>query len=58
MKHKALVTADSEYALYIVGQLIVHSKWFEFTPLPDGEYEIKAKNEPGLPEPDLWKEVR
>lgn len=25
--------------------LIKHSAWFELTPLPDGEYEIRCKDE-------------
>ncbi len=44
-------TADDEHvAEHISATLIAKSKWFECTPLPDGLYEFKVKNEPGLPD--------
>jgi hypothetical protein len=48
-KYKTLRVEDGDPADYMARRLIEDSRWFEFTPLPDGVYEIRVKNETGLP---------
>ncbi len=49
MKRKRAVVTGTEIANALAVTLISRSKWFEFTPLPDDEYEFIVKDEPGLP---------
>lgn len=63
MRHKRLVVSGPLFGTPICGDsllqlLIARSKWFEVTPLPDDEWEIRVKNEPGLPSPERWEECQ
>jgi hypothetical protein len=48
VKYAYIVLGELE-VMRVVSALVAHSKWFIFTPLPNGKYEIQAKCEAGLP---------
>ena len=48
MKYAYIILGELE-ADKVASALIANSKWFIFTPLPNGRYEIQAKCEAGLP---------
>lgn len=57
MKKLRTVTSGWYPTSDLCDELIVASKWFEFTPLPDDEYEFIVKDEPGLPKRYKWEEI-
>lgn len=45
MKTYTAIIRDETVAHMTAKFLVIRSQWFEFTPLPDGEYEFRVKIE-------------
>jgi hypothetical protein len=49
MKTIAVIATNSNTAYMLVHHLVGKSRWFEFTPLPNDNYEIAVKDEDPIP---------
>lgn len=48
-RYRKFTSPSIDLHLKVAEQLMKCSKWYDFCPLPDGDYQITVKNEPSLP---------